>query len=99
MCHTARYEGFGLTVAEAMAAKLPVLVSDEGGPYEIMGKGKYGYAFKMEDVDDCAKQIEYIYKNYASALQKMEAAYQHVVENYSVARMVQEYLLQYKRFC
>lgn len=98
MCHPARYEGFGLTVAEAMAAKLPVLVSNEGGPYEIIGKGKYGYAFKMEDVDDCAKQIEYIYKNYASALQKTDAAYQHVVENYSVAKMVQCYVAQYKKY-
>ena len=98
MCHPARYEGFGLTVAEAMAAKLPVLVSNEGGPYEIIEKGKYGYAFKMEDVDDCAEQIEYIYKYYTSALQKTEAAYQHVVENYSVEKMVQCYVAQYKKY-
>ena len=62
MFHLVRYEGFGLTVAEAMAANLPVLISDEGGSYEIIGKGKYGYAFKMEDMDGCAKQIEYIIK-------------------------------------
>ena len=87
-----------MTVAEAMAAKLPVLVSNEGGPYEIIEKGKYGYAFKMEDVDDCAEQIEYIYKYYTSALQKTEAAYQHVVENYSVEKMVQCYVAQYKKY-
>lgn len=97
MCHPARYEGFGLTVAEAMAAKLPVLVSDEGGPYEIIRQCKYGFAFKMEDAEDCAAQIEAILKNYPLALQKTDGAYQHVVENYSIAKMVRNYLRQYKK--
>ena len=96
MCHPARYEGFGLTVAEAMAAKLPVLVSNEGGPYEIIGQGKYGFAFKMEDVNDCATQIENIYKNYSLALDKTDAACLHMVKNYSVVNMVKKYLKQYE---
>lgn len=50
-----RYEGFGLTVVEAMAAKVPVLVSANEGPLEIIDNGKYGFYFKNGDVEDCAK--------------------------------------------
>lgn len=41
-----RFEGFGLTVAEACAAKLPVLVCDCEGPLEILDGGKLGMTFK-----------------------------------------------------
>lgn len=37
-----RYEGFGLTVAEAISAKVPVLVSNIEGPLEIIDGGRLG---------------------------------------------------------
>ena len=97
MCHPARYEGFGLTVAEGMAAMLPVLVSNEGGPYEIIGKGEYGYSFKMEDAKDCADKIEHILSNNSEAQKKTLTGYEHVKKNYSVVRMVKEYIEAYKK--
>ena len=96
MCHPARYEGFGLTVAEGIAAMLPVLVSDEGGPFEIIEHGKLGTAFKMESVDDCAAKIEHIYRNYQEALALTRAAYDKVKTCYSIERMVAEYIDYYK---
>lgn len=51
------YEGFGLTVTEAMAAKVPVLVSENQGPIEIIDYGRLGYSFKNQDIDDCAAKI------------------------------------------
>lgn len=96
MCHPARYEGFGLTVAEGIAAMLPVLVSDEGGPYEIIKYGEFGYAFRMEDVTDCANQIEYIYNNYDKAMECAGSAYTYVAEQFSVRRMVADYIKAYQ---
>lgn len=96
MCHPARYEGFGLTVAEGIAAMLPVLVSDEGGPYEIIEHGKLGSAFKMRSVEDCAAKIEYIYTHYQDALALTQAAYDHVKTHYSVERMARDYIEYYK---
>lgn len=96
MCHPARYEGFGLTVAEGIAAMLPVLVSDEGGPYEIIKYGELGYAFRMEDVTDCANQIEYIYNNYDKAMERAGSAYTYVAEQFSVRRMVADYIKAYQ---
>lgn len=55
-----RFEGFGLTVAEAMAAKVPVLVSNIEGPMEVIGGGRYGMSFKTENAEDLADKIEKI---------------------------------------
>ena len=96
MCHPSRYEGFGLTVAEGIAAMLPVLVSDEGGPYEIINKGELGYSFRMEDAKDCADRIEYIMDNYGEAINITDKAYEHIKKHYSVERMVKEYIEAYK---
>ena len=97
LCHPARYEGFGLTVAEGMAAGVPVLVSDEGGPFEIIRKGEYGNFFHNGDIDDCASQIARIYEDYAAALNRVETARWYVMENYSVEKMVASYRKQYEK--
>lgn len=47
-------EGFGLTVAEAMAAKLPVLVSNVPGTMEVIDGGKYGMIFESGNAEDLA---------------------------------------------
>ena len=39
---SSRYEGFNLTVAEALALNLPVLTTDCAGPPEILQGGEYG---------------------------------------------------------
>lgn len=97
MCHPARYEGFGLTIAEGAAAMLPILVPAEGGPYEIIKHGELGYTFQPENVEDCAHKIESIMRNYNEALQRSHLAYQYVSTHYSVKRMVKEYINAYKQ--
>lgn len=57
-----RYEGFGLTIVEAMAAGVPVLVSNIEGPMEIIDNGKYGYYFQVGDYLDCSQKIAHIMK-------------------------------------
>lgn len=58
-----RYEGFALTVAEAMAARIPVLVASGQGPEEVVDYGHCGYVFQNGNVADCAKKIEQIIKS------------------------------------
>lgn len=96
MCHPSRHEGFGLTVAEGMAAKLPILVSNNGGPFEIINYGEFGIAFEMENIEDCADKIEYIYNNYNDILKLTSRAYQHIGKVYSVERMVGDYIKNYR---
>jgi glycosyltransferase involved in cell wall biosynthesis len=52
-----RYEGFGLTVVEGVAAGVPVLVSDIEGPREIVSGGALGWSFRSEDTRDLSNKI------------------------------------------
>ena len=90
------YEGFGLTVTEAMAAKIPVLVSDNQGPLEIIDYGKYGYSFKNKDVDDCATKIK-MFLNEQNDKNMLEKAYKRVQELYNVKITAKTYLIKYKK--
>lgn len=95
MCHPARYEGFGLTVAEGMAAKLPILVATGDGPYEIIEHGKHGYSFENGDEVSCANALEYIFNHYEEAIGKTEEAWHHIRDNYSIQNTAQRYLEEY----
>lgn len=92
-----RWEGFGLTVAEAMAAKLPVLVSSGQGPAEVTENDKFGWVFKNGDSNDLADKIQYIATHYSEALAKAEKAIHHVRENYDVSVTARKYLESYKK--
>lgn len=94
-----RREGFGLTVAEAMAAKVPVLVSNVDGPMEIIENGKYGSYFKSEDVQDLADKILEI-RNTLKTEQIMGAlntAREHVCNTYDIKQTAAYYVLHYKK--
>lgn len=90
-----RWEGFGLTVAEAMAAKVPVLVSEGQGPAEVTCGEKYGWLFRNGDSSELAKQIRHIMLNRTDALSKAEAACRYVQETYDVSVTARKYLDNY----
>lgn len=90
------YEGFGLTVAEACAAKLPVLVSDIDGPLEIINGGKLGMVFRHSDANGLAdKLFQFIRDGYDTSI--VEKAYQNTLERYGIAKMTQRYIEEYEK--
>lgn len=91
MCHPSRSEGFGLTIAEGMAAGLPLALPAEGGPWEVADRGKLCESFTSDDASACADAIARIIDNYPEALKRAEEGYKHANANYSVRRMVTEY--------
>lgn len=93
-----RFEGFGLTVAEGMAAKIPVLVSAIDGPIEIIDNGKYGFYFNVGNINDCAEKIVQIMNmSETELIQLTDKAWHHVNENFNIKRTAQRYIKTYER--
>jgi len=94
-----RYEGFGLTVIEAIAACVPVLVADIEGPMEIIDGGRLGASFRSEDVADLARGLIGMI---TLSLQpefpaQMRARTVQAAARFDVARTAQAYLDEYAR--
>jgi glycosyltransferase involved in cell wall biosynthesis len=88
------YEGFGLTVAEGMAAGVPVLVSENQGPLEIVDNGKYGYVFENANPQRCAEIILRI-MNDPNRNKIAAKACKRVHELYNVADTAANYIKKY----
>ena len=92
-----RWEGFGLTVAEAMAAGVPVLVSEGQGPAEVTQGSRYGWVFANGDADDLQRQIVFIKENYGEAMTKADEAKDYVRNTYDVSVTARAYLQEYEK--
>jgi len=90
-----RWEGFGLTVAEAMAAGVPVIVSAGQGPAEVTCNDTYGWTFENGSANGLASVIEYIRTHYDEALIKAADARRHVIDNYDIKVTARKYLELY----
>ncbi len=91
-----RSEGFGIAVAEAMCAKIPVLISNLKGPMEVIGNGKYGLFFESENSENLAEQLLLFLKN-GEDMNKIENAYQYAVLNFNIKNVSAKYIEEYKR--
>jgi glycosyltransferase involved in cell wall biosynthesis len=89
------YEGFGLTVTEAMAAKVPVLVSANDGPMEIIENGKYGFWFNKEDAQHCCEQIKRIMQTDEISNDFLNNAYTLVLKKFNIVKTSAHYIKSY----
>lgn len=91
------WEGFGLTIVEAMAAKVPLLVPDIDGPIEIIKNGVYGHFFKSEDHISCAEVIFEIIRNYSKITdtERMDLIYNYAFDNFNIDITTNQYLKYY----
>ena len=89
-------EGFGLTLAEACAAKLSVLTCNLPGPLEVIDGGQLGDSFKSGDTVALANGIEHFLDNDIDIV-RIEAAYRYVKRNFDVVITEQRYIEEYKK--
>ena len=88
-------EGFGLTVVEGMVAKLPVLVSSNSGPIEIIKNGQCGFFFKKGDFWDCTEKIKGIIESPSEVHKVAISGYRHAIENFNIDNTVKNYQKEY----
>lgn len=60
---SSRYEGFPLTVIEAMTMSLPVVSFDIVGPNEVIDDGKNGFLVELGNIEALADKILYLMDN------------------------------------
>ena len=53
------YEGFPMTIVEALSKGLPVIASNLGSMAEIIGEEKVGILFNPGDAEDLAKKVRW----------------------------------------
>lgn len=86
-------EGFGLTIVEAMGAKLPLLVSNIDAPMEVINYGEYGFYFENKNSKDCAEKIKIIMES--DTLAQTEKAYNFAITNFDLSLTVEQYNKNY----
>lgn len=91
-----RLEGFGLSVAEAMACEKPVVATNCSSLPELIVDGKGGLLCQINNVKDYAKKIRYLAED-DELRQKMGSFNRkRVIEKFEISRMVKEYIKVYE---
>jgi glycosyltransferase involved in cell wall biosynthesis len=90
MLHPVNFnEPFGLSVIEAMACGTPVIATKRGSMAELIVHGKNGFLVdSLETAIQAVSRVETIDRKYCR---------QHVENNFTADRMVEEYIKVYKR--
>jgi glycosyltransferase involved in cell wall biosynthesis len=91
---TSRHEGFGRVVAEAMAAGRPVVVSDEGAPPELVGRGQAGLCATPADPSAFAAQLSRLLDPVEAA--RLSAAARHHAQRFDARALAGRVLARYQ---
>lgn len=90
-------ESFGLVLLEAMACEVPCIGTRVGGIPEVISHGENGYLVELGDVEKVAEYAISILKDPVIHMQFRETALKVVHEQFSSAKIVQQYEEMYER--
>lgn len=89
------WEGFGLTLLEAMAARRPIVASRVGGVPEVVRDDREGLLVPAGDPDACARAMITILSDPERARRYGEAGRARVVAEFGIDRLVDETVALY----
>ncbi|PHS17571.1 MAG: hypothetical protein COA86_09800 [Kangiella sp.] len=89
-------EGLSNTILEAMSSALPVVVTNVGGSPEIVIENKTGHLFEVSQSSQLADLLDSLMTDRKKLQTMSEDARKHVVENYSLETMVNNYQQTYR---
>lgn len=90
-------EGFPLATLEAMAAGKPMVVTDCGGPREVVDDGVTGHLVPPADVNALAQKIIALLEDSSKARELGSNARTKVLHQFSLDAMLKEYESLYER--
>lgn len=85
-----RFEGFGISLIEAMAMGIPCVASKLDGPAEIIGRNERGFLFEPNDVNDLANRLKELIKNYSVQKIKCNKNMEYVYKNFDIINMCEK---------
>jgi glycosyltransferase involved in cell wall biosynthesis len=84
-------EGFGIALAEAMAAGVPIVATDVGACREVLDGGRCGLLVEPGSAEALAAGIRQVLADPAAAQQRAAAAKERALRAFSVEAMAQAY--------
>lgn len=91
-----RREAFGLSLAEASAAGLPVIAPDVGGISEVIRHGESGWLVPTENAVALAQAIDLLRRDGPLAAALGRGGRQRYLDHFTMGRMVDETLAVYR---
>ncbi len=85
------HDSYGIVVPEAMAAGLPIIISDHAGAHEIVQNGKNGFIFPSGNSRKLAEHLEFLYR-YPEAKAEYGRASENMSREYDVKRTAERVL-------
>lgn len=92
-----KFEGFPVSVLEAMSIGLPVVAYDVGGVSESVVDGETGFVVPPDDRETLVDPIEELISNPELATRMGESGRRRVTEEFSTRGMVEKYERVYRR--
>lgn len=91
-----RFEGFPVSVLEAMRAGLPVIATDVGGVCEAVAEGETGFLVPRDDQTALRERLERLIADPALRAQMGKASRERFLRRFTVDRTVEETLRIYE---
>lgn len=85
------YEGYPLSIMEAMASRLPVISTNVGGVPEIVKDNVSGILVPPNDIEKLSSVMAYLYENPEVRKKMGEEGRKIALENFSVEKMCKSY--------
>lgn len=95
-CLPSYREGFGMSVIEASACKIPVVCSDAYGLMDTIIDNKTGLRHKVKDADDLFIQMKKLSENKVLRDTLGANGLQYIIENFSAKTITKEWVNFYK---
>lgn len=89
---TSTSESFGMTVAESMAARCPIVASNIDAYKELLDNGKGGFLYELGNIYDAVNKINELLNNQDIRNEKIEYSYKKALNNFDPEKNIKEWL-------